>query len=228
MTYTPTSMTSFGGVGCSSVIPMNRACSHPTTITSCFSVITMSAFNKNSTRRRTENQVKCTTWGTRSPAQPQCTRLLSLHLYQSRWGSDSYHSGNRRRAKVVTQIGSQVGRTRRLMWISRCESASCSLKVQCHPRAILRRDEGGRKSPGKRRKAGFASSVVRRSAVRVTSGDTRTRRTGGRYTHAHCAILSAAAKTHYRGIFGTNTNTNFQPHWNQRGQNYDMRNREHG
>ncbi|KAI9434247.1 hypothetical protein H4582DRAFT_816038 [Lactarius indigo] len=213
MSYTPPLMTYFGEVGCSLVIPMNRAYSHPTTITSCFSAITMSTFNKRSTRRRTEDQVKRTTWGTWSPAQPQCTRALSLRLYQSRWGSDSYHSGNPR-ATVVTQIGSRVGRVR-LTWISRCEFASCSLNTRCHPRATLRRDQGSRKNLGKRRKAGFAPSVIKRSAVRVMSGDMRTRRTGGRYTHALCAISFAAAKTRYRGTFGTNTNTNLQPHWNK-------------
>jgi len=152
---------------------------------------------------------------TRSPTYPQFTPALSLHPYKPRWGPDSCHPGNRR-GKVVTQTGCRVGRAMRLTWVFRCESNRCSLKAPRRPRATMQRDWGCLTSPRKRRKVGSAHSVVRRSAVRVTPGDMRTRPTGGRYTHARCAISFVVAKMRCRGTLGINTSTKLQSHWNQR------------
>lgn len=164
----------------------------------------MSTVNKTSARRRTENKAKRTVWGTWSPTQPQFTRASSLRLYNPRWGPDSCHSANRR-AKVVGCQACQVVRARRLIWIYRCGSRGYRLKAPCHPRATLRGDWGSRRNPGRRRKEGYAASVIRGSAVRVTSDDTRTRRTGGRSTRAHSATLFVAAEMRCRGTLGIST-----------------------
>jgi len=153
-------------------------------------------------------------WGTRSPTHPQVTLALFLRLYKQRWGLDSFHSVNSR-AKVVAQIGGRrFRRAMRLTWISRCESKNCNLEAPRYPRATLQQVLGYRRSPGKGRRAGYARSVIRRSAVRATPSDMKTRPTGGRYTPARCAIVFVVAETRCAGTLGISTKP-VPPHWSQ-------------